>query len=130
MSANATARLELRLETGGDAGAEELDRLTGRLRRELLRLDVVDDVRRASTGEAPDGARGIDVESLGTLLVSLAGAPAVLGAVVGAVRDWLGRSRARSVRLEIDGDVIDVVGLSSADQDRLIESWLSRHTAG
>jgi hypothetical protein len=117
--------LTVRLQPDQAIGSEELDRLAGRLRRELLELDV-DDVRRATGGEAPEGARALDAHSVGTLLVSLVTAPEALRAVVGVIRGWLGRSQARSVFLEIDGDVLHVTGLSSADQERLIEDWLSR----
>jgi len=119
--------LALSLDAGADASEEEVDRLTGRLREELLDLEV-DDVRRAAAGDAPAGARGIDPEALGHLLVTLATAPATLRAVVGTVRAWLARSAARSVRLELDGDVIEVTGVSSADQQRLIDAWLERHS--
>ena len=119
--------LALRLDAGTDASDEEVDRLTGRLREELLELDV-DDVRRAAAGEAPEGARAVDPEALGHLLVTVATAPATLRAVVGTVRAWLARSAARSVRLELDGDVIEVTGVSSADQQRLIDVWIERHS--
>ena len=119
--------LALRLDAGTDASDEELDRLTGRLRDELLELDV-EAVRRRSAGDAPEGARGIDPEALGHLLVTLGAAPATLRAVVGAVKAWLARSAARSVKLELDGDVIEVSGVSGADQQRLIELWIERHS--
>ena len=120
-------QLGLRLDAGDDASDEEVDRLTGRLRDELLELDV-DEVRRAAAGEAPEGARGIDPEALGHLLVTLATAPATLRAVVGTVRAWLARSAARSVKIELDGDVIEVTGVSNADQQRLIDVWIERHS--
>jgi hypothetical protein len=125
MLAGATSGVMLRLEGERGAAADELDRLTLRLRRELLQLDVYD-VRHGGVREAPDGARGIDPGTIGSLLVSLAGGPGALRAVVRVVRDWLGRSRARSVHLEIDGDVLEVTGIASANEDRLIEDWLSR----
>jgi hypothetical protein len=121
--------LAVHLQAEQEAAPEELYELTERLRRELLGLEVAD-VRRAAGAAAPDGARGLDVEALGTLLVSIVTAPEALRVVVGTIRDWLGRSRARSVRLEIDGDVLHVTGLSSEDQERLIDSWLARRTGG
>lgn len=45
--------LALSLDAGPDASDEEVDRLTGRLREELLELDV-DDVRRSAAGEGPE----------------------------------------------------------------------------
>lgn len=125
MSAVRESHLAVCLQAEQDGGVEELDRLTVMLRRELLQLDV-HDVRRAPGADAPEGTRALDAAAVGSLIVSLATAPQVLGAVVGTIRDWLGRSRARSVSLEIDGDVLKVTGLSSAEQERLIESWLAR----
>ena len=60
--------------------------------------------------------------------MTLGAAPATLRAVVGTVKAWLARSAARSVKLELDGDVIEVSGVSSADQQRLIELWIERHS--
>jgi hypothetical protein len=117
----------LHVEGDDGAGEEELNRITGRLRRELLTLDV-DDVQRAPGGPVPEGARAVDVAAIGSLLVSLAGAPAALRAVAGAVGAWVERSQARSVTLEIDGDPIEVTGISSADQRRLIDVWIAKHT--
>ena len=129
MPADTTTELALRLEGEDDAPAEELDRLTRRLRRELLALDV-GDVRRPSGGTAPDGARGVDAAALASLLVSLVSGPDMLRAVVRSVGDWLGRNRARAVYVEIDGDVLEVRGLSSTAQDRLVAEWLARHAGG
>jgi hypothetical protein len=52
--------------------------------------------------------------------------------VVSAVRDWLRRADepSRTVRLELDGDVLELSQASMADQDRLVELFISRHTAG
>ena len=126
MLTDQTSGLELHLEADEEAGAEELERMTGRLRCELLLLDV-GDVQRMPDAEPPEGARGIDPGAIGSLLVSLVSGPDVLQAVVRVVRDWLGRSRARSAYLQIDGDVLHVTGISSAEQDRLIKDWLTRH---
>jgi len=115
----------LRLDLDATAGPEELFRLTDGLRRELLEIGV-GGVRRGTDGQAPDGARALDAQSAGTLLVSLVTAPEALRAVVGAVRGWLARSRARSVYLELDGDVVHVTGVSSAEQTRLIDAWIAR----
>jgi hypothetical protein len=63
-------------------------------------------------------------------VVGLATSPGILASVVGWIRAWLARTRARSVRLSIDGDTIEVTGLSSAEQQRLIDLWVSRHETG
>jgi hypothetical protein len=49
--------------------------------------------------------------------------------VVATVRGWLRRApeQTRTVRLELDGDVLELSGASSQDQERLVELFLSRH---
>jgi Effector Associated Constant Component 1 len=121
-------RMLLELDPGFETDAEQLDELTSQLRRALLDLDVesVDRVRR---DQAPPGARGVDLIALGTLLVTLAGSEGLLTELVAQVRSWLARSGQRSVRLEIDGDVLEVTGASSSDQARLITTWIERHSS-
>lgn len=122
MTLVSTSELTVRLQ-GDDADLAELDRLTRQLRRELLPL--VDDVRPRSAGDAPLGARAVDATQIGSLLVTLATAPEVLRSAVGVVRDWLSRSRARSAHLEVGGHVLEVTGVSTIDQHRLIETWIA-----
>jgi hypothetical protein len=113
-------------EDGADA--ERLDALTGFLRRELLELDV-EDVTALRGGEPPPGARVFDVLAVGGLLVTLGRSAEGLRAVVTAVRRWLARGDGirRTVRLELDGDVLELSEASVADQDRLIEVFIGRH---
>jgi hypothetical protein len=121
---------ELRLlfaEEGADA--ERLDRLTGFLREELLQSDVAD-VTLLRVGEPPPGARAFDVVAIGGLLVSLGRSAQGLRSVVSAVREWLSRGGGprRAVRLELDGDVLEISAATSADQERLIGLFIGRHT--
>lgn len=113
-------------EEGADA--ERLDTLSGYLRANLTELDV-DDVAALPTGTTPPGSRSGVVAVVGGLMVSLSDAAEGLASVVSAVRAWLRRSEApqRTVRLELDGDVLELSQASSADQERLVEVFLSRH---
>jgi hypothetical protein len=120
--------LTLRLDAGDDVDSAGVDELTRQLRRELLQLDV-ESVDLARAGPPPSGTRAVDVAAVGTLVVTLFQSTGLLGAVVGAVQSWLSASGRRSVRLELDGDVIEVGGLSSVDQRRLIATWIARHGA-
>lgn len=121
-------QLNLHLDEDG-ASAERLDALTGYLRQELLELDV-DDVRRAPGGTAPPGTRAVDIVALSGLVVTLGSTAAGLKDVVGAVRRWLSRGDGvrRTVKLEIDGDTLELSEVSAAEQDRLITLFVSRHT--
>ncbi|MCW6011045.1 hypothetical protein K1W54_41865 [Micromonospora sp. CPCC 205371] len=120
---------QLNLQLGEDgASAERLDTLTGYLRQELLELDV-DDVRRAQGGAAPPGTRAVDIMALGGLVVTLGRTAVGLKDVVAAVRRWLARGDGvrRTVKIEIDGDTLELSEVSAAEQDRLIMLFVSRH---
>ena len=115
-------------EEGADA--ERLDALAGYLRQELLDLDA-GQVEPFRTGEVPPDTRAFDVVAVGGLVVSLINSDA-LRAVVATVRNWLsrGQSTTHAVRLEIDGDAIDLSAASTAEQERLIEVFVTRHGTG
>ena len=119
-------RLSLKVELGAGAGtgAEEQDELTRALREELLELDVEDVERPAEA--APEGARAGEAIALGTLLVTLG--QGALGIVSSAIGRWVARRGGRSVTLELDGDRIELGGVSEEDQRRLIETFVARHT--
>jgi hypothetical protein len=122
---------EVRLELAEDgADAERLEEVTGFLRRELLQLDVAD-VAAVPAGEPPPGSRAFDVLAIGALLVTLGKSAEGLRSVVDAVRHWLTRGGGvrRTVKLEIGGDVLELSEASTADQQRLIDVFVSRHAA-
>jgi hypothetical protein len=120
-----TLLVELHLDA--DADAEELDQLTSNLRRELLELDV-EDVQRPRTGPPPPGTRAVEVAALGALLVSLAKTPAILGGVVDTVRSWLSRGEGRTAKLKLGDDEIELTGISSEQQERLIAAFVARQS--
>ncbi|MEU0487721.1 hypothetical protein ABZ249_00730 [Nocardiopsis sp. NPDC006139] len=107
--------------------AERLDELAGRLRRELLLLDV-GDVVPLRTGKAPPGARGVGAAEIGALLVSLSQSTVSLATLVETVRAWRSRSRERpSVKIVIDGDVLEISEVSSDQAARAFELFADRH---
>jgi hypothetical protein len=123
---------ELRLQLAEEgADAERLDTLTRFLRQELLKLDV-DDVTSLQVGEPPPGTRAFDVVAVGGLLVTLGHSAEALRAVVSAVRNWLkrGEGSRRAVRLQLDGDVLELSDATPSDQERLVELFVSRHIKG
>ena len=109
-----------------DADVEEIAGLTRQLRRALLELDV-DAVQPMPAGEAPPNAKAGEALALGGLIVSLVNASGLLASVVDAIQSWMVGRGPRSVRLELDGDVLEVSGISSRRQDQLIKVWLDRH---
>jgi len=120
---------ELRVEISeAGADAERVATLTGYLRAELLQLDI-ENVKTPRAGEAPPGARAVDPATIGALLVALGESAKGLLTVVSVVKDWLrrGEGTSRTVRLELDGDSLELRRASAADQERLIEMFVSRH---
>ena len=120
------ADLELSVDAGPGAGEDELERLARSLRAELLELDV-DAVEPAAAGPAPDDARAIEALMVGALIVRLARDSESLSALVRTVRGWLGGDEARSVRIELDGDVLELTGASDEERQRLVDVWIASH---
>lgn len=121
-------QVRVRVQAGEQADAADLAELTIRLREELLTLDVAK-VELASAGPAPAGTRAGDALAVGVLIVSLAASSGLLSAMVDLVASWVARPGQRSVRLELDGDVLEVTGVSAREQRRVIQTWITRHTA-
>jgi hypothetical protein len=120
--------LGIQLAIGPEQDAEQVAEATLRLRRELLDLDV-EAVELPSAGEPPPGSRAVELAALGALLVTM-GKSQLLGSVVAAVRSWLaGSAQPRSIKLELDGDTLELSGVSSNEQRRLTDEWLARHTS-
>jgi hypothetical protein len=112
-------------EEGSDD--ERLEELALLLRQELLTLDV-ESVEAYTEGDAPAGTRSALAAVAGVLTVSLGPSVQAVGAVIGLVRDWLRRSGTdRSVRIELDGDVIELKGTTTEVQQQLVDDWIRKH---
>jgi hypothetical protein len=120
------AALELSVDAGAGVDDDELERLARSLRAELLELDV-DSVEPAATGPAPDGARAVEALMIGALVVRLARDSEALSSLVHTVRGWLGAHADRRVRIELDGDVLELAGASDDERQRLVDAWIERH---
>jgi hypothetical protein len=122
---------EMRVQLAEDgADAERIDLLTRRLRDDLRGLGA--EVTAATeAGPPPAGTRGFDVAAVGGLLVSLQGTAAGLRPAIEAVREWLSRGHdvRRTVRLEVDGDVLELSHASASDQARVIDFFVDRHSS-
>ena len=119
---------EVRVEVvDGNVDVERLEVLALLLRQELLMLDVRS-VEPYGEGAAPEGTRGGLAAVAGVLSVSLAPGLQAIGGVVAVIREWLRRSGSgRSVKVTIDGDVIELTGASDAMQQQLIDTFVRRH---
>ena len=120
------AALEIAVDAGSGADEDELERLVRSLRAELVQLDV-DAVEPAVTGPAPEGARAVEALVAGALVVRLARESHALSAVMEAIRGWLGTHAERRIRIELDGDVLELTGSSEDERQRLVDAWIERH---
>lgn len=102
--------------------AEQSDRATRQLRRELLELDV-EDVRPARHGTAPADAKG-DPATTGTLLVDLANS-AGLAAIFQLISTWVTRGNGRSITIE-DGDrKLTINGADPQQHQQIIDAFVN-----
>jgi hypothetical protein len=109
-----------------DDDVEKLAELTQQLREEIDELDVekVDLIK--SKEELPKGAKAGDVVAWGSLLVTLAASSGVFPALINTLQSWLTRHERRSMTIVMGEDKLEVKGISSEEQKRLIEAWMSR----
>ncbi|MFF0342032.1 hypothetical protein [Kribbella sp. NPDC004875] len=114
------------VETEADEG--QLETLALLLRQELLLLDVRA-VEPYQDGDAPEGSKGGLAAVAGLLSVSLAPGLQALGSVIVVIREWVRRGgSSRTVKLTVDGDVIELTGATGQMQQQLIDAFVRRHT--
>ncbi|MGB8202813.1 MAG: hypothetical protein WCF33_24535, partial [Pseudonocardiaceae bacterium] len=82
----------------------------------------------ATVGQPPPGARAGEMLLAGALTVILAQSSKLLTALIETVQSWVSQGGGRSVKLDIDGDVLEVTGITRKDQRELIQIWIDRHT--
>ncbi|MEV7027006.1 hypothetical protein [Kitasatospora sp. NPDC093558] len=118
-----TVGVELADETGGvDAAARDIEYLL----EELEQLDLPK-LGYAPAGAAPKGTRAGDLLSHTSLIVGLAGAPA-LTALVAVVQSWLSRRGCGTVTVRIGADELQLTAATRAEQRRLVELFVEAHT--
>src|SRR5262245_26240747 len=113
-----------------DADDAELERALLQLRAELTELDL-DAIVPRPAGEAPPGAKSGAITAVGGLIVTITPTIEAIAALVGVIQGWLrrggGGGTGRTVKLEIDGNVLELTGASSALQERLADVWIREH---
>lgn len=122
--AERVVRLDLCIEAGPEADAEELAELAAGLREWLLELDI-ESAEPATAGPAPLDTRAGEVLVPGALTVMLA--LPLLEQLIDAVQLWVSLRNGRSVTLEIGDEKIVVNGITRGDQRKLIQLWIDRH---
>lgn len=117
-----TGDVVLRVQPASDGDDAELADLTQRLRSRLLDLDV-DAVDPVADTSLTEGAKGLET-LVGWLAVRLG--KEALRQVIGEVIEWATRTN-HTVEISYQGDSLKVSGVTSAQQERLINDFLDRH---
>ena len=110
-----------------DLDLGELEQLTRKLQQELLELDI-ESAEFATTGEELTGTKAGKRIKWGTIIVALLAADGVATKLVDLSQAWLTYNQQQSIILEIDGDKLEVKGISSEEQQKLIDMWIERHS--
>jgi hypothetical protein len=122
MTSNHIANLTLQLYSGDPADTELLNR---QIRQELQQasgVEVTSPEIDALPNDAKSGSTAVDWT---TIYVTIAASGGIITTVIGAILSRL--TRERKVTIEIDGDKLELTGISSKEQQRLMELWILRH---
>jgi hypothetical protein len=112
----------VRVLPAADSDIEELAEWADDLLVELAGVDEAS-VAPLTPDSAPEGSKGLGV-LVGQLLAQVS-TLAGLRAIVAAVQAWAAR-RHRTVEINIDGDVLEMSGVSSQQQEKIIDAWIAR----
>ena len=122
-----TIQLQLNFGAGQYADEEKKEKATRQLREELMELNI-ESVDFVSAGKVPGKAKAVDLVIWGKLLMTLAASGGVLTTLIGAVQSWLTRNNQRSIILDVNGNKLEIKGISSDEQTRLANEWVRLNT--
>ncbi|MEV4641046.1 hypothetical protein AB0J80_27260 [Actinoplanes sp. NPDC049548] len=120
METTTVARLTV---VAGDPAAS--DEAAQKLMKELHDLPEIIAVEQA-TVPGPDNARSIDLVAVGTLLLTVAASPDVLGAVLTYLIDWLRRpgNNRGTIRVKIGDKELEVSNPTEADTKKIVDAFV------
>jgi hypothetical protein len=117
-------QLKVHIKTRKEDDRKEIDSLSRSLQDDLSRLDV-DEVHLLFERPPPD-SKGLEGVAIGSLIVDVVSGKAI-EQIAQTIQKWIERNENRSIILETaDGDKIDVKGISSKDQRKIIDAWIMR----
>lgn len=89
--------------------------------RTMLCHQPVEKVEPDKGAPPPTGAKAGELAAIGAIVVTLA--PAAFDAVVATVNLWAQRQSGRSARVTIGGDTLELVGLTNAQAQQVIDRF-------
>ncbi|NGO09346.1 hypothetical protein G5C60_17505 [Streptomyces sp. HC44] len=119
--------MELRIDSGPEATAEQTDRQTAGLYRDLRTLGVLRVERKSAA--APPGSMAGAGHDLAVLVLSGVFSAAAVKSLSNVLIAYVQRSKARAVEWEFDGHKGSFSALSAKDQHTLVEVVTARISA-
>jgi hypothetical protein len=116
-----SARLNLWLVDGADDEFAELC--------DVLREAGVEGVQRPLLADPVPGFRGADGQ-IADVVATMEPTVGLLKRIFGVLRNWLAARPQRTIELRIGEECIKINGLSSANEDRLVEAFVRRISEG
>ena len=99
--------LQLQVDASDVLTPDELDRITRRLRSDLLELDV-QSIEFSRDARVPTGAKSAEAVALGSLAVAVL--PVAIPKLIEFLRDWLmrGENRTLKLKLQVGGNSAEI----------------------
>ena len=108
---------------------EELERIRISLQNEMKNLPI-------NVANSPEesylesSAKSFELISLTELIITTLMSAEVIAALITLLKEWVGRQNSVKICLEIDGDKLEVTGIDSKEQKKIIYEWINRRTKG
>ena len=116
-------QMKVHIKQNEEDDKQEIDSLSRSLRDDLLK-DVEDVHLLYET--PPAGSRALDGVAIGSMIVDFVSGGAIKD-ITQTVQAWIERNENRAITIETsDGEKIAVKGISSRDQQRIIDAWIMR----
>ncbi|UQU68165.1 hypothetical protein COUCH_18605 [Couchioplanes caeruleus] len=101
------------------------DQATQKLLKELHELREVIAVEQATVAGTTEGARSAEAIAVGTMLLTLAATPEVIGGVLTYLSGWLRRPGNRgSIRFRVGDREIELSDATPAERQKIIEAFV------
>jgi hypothetical protein len=115
----------LHIDAGAGDDVVAADQAVRRLRDEIARCGV-EEVCRVRARSGMIGAKGPGMDTVGQLVITLAGS-SVLASIVAVLKSWIERDGRRTAEVQVGDDTLKLTNVSDHERDRLVEAFLARH---
>ena len=120
--------LQISIEPWPGADSREVAELTAQLYEQISYLKV-QSTELPEGLEAPSGAKGVnDPLTLGTIVVTAVTSARFLNGMCSVLQAWLSARGARTLKITMGDDSLELTGASSEEQRVLTQAWIERHS--